>query len=447
MTVLFDEFHGQVNWGDTGYPSRRLSTTFAGVADSLHQKGYRCSALTEPLVAQNIETASAVVIPPPTGRFNSVASKWESAQASLLTGEEIAGVLSYLERGGRLLAFSYRFGDAFTKANLGVLFAALGWYQNDDAVIDLEQFGEIHPLHTIFETKKPEFDQSWALRGVETVAWRPVTSLNMLPNGSGFPIVHSPKSCVRIRLGDHSISHVPGAICVAGHFGLGKYILLGGPHAFEATSLGFLDAASNRQFLGNLLDWLFSAQDPAAEDASPRERSSKSSLGASAQPREQLRTLWGRACNASANKEKGEYLVDFVQSFLLSAGIFKPLRRSSWSLDREAEIDLVFECTSSKPLWTACRGLIPVECKNWINTVGSPEISRFAEKVERTSSKIGLFAARNYSEAAWSAVSKSRLMRSTIIGLLDEADFTSYLNGEAEVVDVVEASIVRSVLT
>ena len=447
MEVLFDEWHGQTNWGETGYPPLQINTTFAGVVNCLNQKGYRCSALKGPMVAQNIENASAVVIPSPVGRFNPVTSEWDPDKTSLLTGEEIAGVLSYLEKGGRLLAFSYRFGDAFTKANLGVLFAALGWYQYDDAVINLGKFGKVHPLHTTFETRESEFDQKWAFQGVDTVAWRPVTSLSLLPNGIGFPVVHSPESCVRIGLVDHSISHSSGAICGAGHFGLGKYLLFGGPHAFETESLGFLRSASNSRFLINVLDWLFSAQEPLPEGAGTRERSLKSSPGSNILSREQLRVLWNRASSASTTKEKGECLVDFVQKFLANSGIFKPLVRSSWSIDREAEIDLVFECTSSKPLWSACRGLVPVECKNWMNTVGSPEISRFAEKVDRTSSKIGLFAARKYSEAAWSAVSKSRLLRSTVIGLLDESDFESYLTGEAEAVDVVEASIVRSVLT
>ncbi len=35
MKVLFDEGHGQVNWAQTGYPAKRLSTTFAGVGDRL----------------------------------------------------------------------------------------------------------------------------------------------------------------------------------------------------------------------------------------------------------------------------------------------------------------------------------------------------------------------------------------------------------------------------
>ncbi|MFC2146575.1 hypothetical protein ACFLRT_04350 [Acidobacteriota bacterium] len=33
--IFFDEKHGQPNWGETGYPTRQIDTTFAGVASQL----------------------------------------------------------------------------------------------------------------------------------------------------------------------------------------------------------------------------------------------------------------------------------------------------------------------------------------------------------------------------------------------------------------------------
>ena len=139
--ILFDANHGQGNWAQTGFPSRQLDTTFAGMARLLGHKGYQCVSTTEPLTLANIRGAAAVVVPPPTGNLDPATSTWLHSPHTLLSGEEVRSLLSYLEEGGRLIAFSYRWGDAFTKANIGQLFASLGWCQNDDAVIDLASVG------------------------------------------------------------------------------------------------------------------------------------------------------------------------------------------------------------------------------------------------------------------------------------------------------------------
>ena len=275
-----------------------------------------------------------------------------------------------------------------------------------------------------------------------------MTSFDLLPKGTGFPIVQSPVSCMRLRLVDHTISHTTATICAGGYFGAGRYLLLGGSHAFEETNLGFLSRPDNARFLANLFSWLLSDLPPAAERDNLENRTGNppQAVVEGNSYISELKALWDRSCLQSTNDGKGSSFADFVQRFLLASEILRLLSRSSWSFDREAELDLVFECISPKPLWSASRGLIPVECKNWSAGVGSPEISRFADKIERTSGKIGLFAARRFSGPAWAAVSKTRLLHSTIVGLLDDSDFASYLEGKASAVNVIEGSIIRSIL-
>ena len=156
--VLFDTNHGQVNWAQTGFPD----TTFAGIARLLGQRGFHCSTITEPLTLSNIRGAAAIVISPPTGVFDPETSTWLHSPFTLFSGEEVHSILSYLEAGGRLIVFSYRWGDAFTKSNVGQLCASLGWCQNDDAVIDLALVEAMHPLLTTFKTEASDFKQPWA---------------------------------------------------------------------------------------------------------------------------------------------------------------------------------------------------------------------------------------------------------------------------------------------
>ena len=51
-------------------------------------------------------------------------------------------------------------------------------------------------------------------------------------------------------------------IAVAGLRGRGRFVLFGGPHAFEMGSYGLLAAHDNARFLQNVLRWLLSDAPP-----------------------------------------------------------------------------------------------------------------------------------------------------------------------------------------
>jgi hypothetical protein len=67
--------------------------------------------------------AKLVIIPTPTGVYCEAKESWLRDSSSLFEPDEICHFLDFLRKGGRLLAFAYRFGDSFTKTNLSQLFA------------------------------------------------------------------------------------------------------------------------------------------------------------------------------------------------------------------------------------------------------------------------------------------------------------------------------------
>ncbi|MFC2146685.1 restriction endonuclease, partial [Acidobacteriota bacterium] len=399
----------------------------------------------------HLKDAFALVIPPPTGSFKMISifgGEWIQDDGSMLTRDEINGILTFLNSGGRLLAFSYRFGDSFSKTNLSELFTGLGWLLNNDAVIDLRFAGKEHPLYTTFETAAEDIMQRWAVEGIKTVRWRPVTTFRRLPNATGQPLVYPPASTASFNLDNHLIAYERNPICVFGEYGAGRYVLIGGPHAFEETEFGFLVLPGNSRLLSNILRWLLDCENSIDSMDTVSKPSKFQKKHHSNRRNCEMKTLWETVCNSKNcdNSYKEESFVNFVSYLLKDTKILRPLARSAWSSDRESELDLVYECISRKPLWARSQGVVPIECKNWSSKVGAPEITRFAEKVDRTGSKIGIFATRKCTKAAWSAVVKSRLRHDTLIGLLNDDDFEAYLKGSTSAETLVEASLVRSIL-
>jgi len=66
-----------------------------------------------------------LVIPPPTGTYDPDSECWVRCPESLYAPDEICEILRFLRAGGRLLAFSYRFGDSFTQTKPRPALAAL----------------------------------------------------------------------------------------------------------------------------------------------------------------------------------------------------------------------------------------------------------------------------------------------------------------------------------
>ena len=144
--ALFDASHGQANWGQTGFPSREMHTNFAGLMEILCRLGCRCVSSDKSTLPNLLTKSRLLVVPPPAGRYDALKQRWRQTDAALFSAAEISHVLSYLYNGGSLLAFAYRFGDAFTQANLADLFGALKCQLNDDAVLDISALRATHPL-------------------------------------------------------------------------------------------------------------------------------------------------------------------------------------------------------------------------------------------------------------------------------------------------------------
>ena len=124
--ALFDDSHGQPHWSQTGFPSRELGTNFSGIAAAFIERGVDCRPCFGERLVDCLRGARVLVMPPPTGTYDPNEERWMAARQSLLTPAEVAAVVQFLDDGGGLLAFGYRFGDSFTASNLNLLFGALG---------------------------------------------------------------------------------------------------------------------------------------------------------------------------------------------------------------------------------------------------------------------------------------------------------------------------------
>lgn len=253
--ALFDASHGQTNWEQTGFPSREMHTNFAGLTEILCRRGFHCRSTGSKSLPAQPATCRLLIIPPPTGRYDARKERWRAERSALFTREEVRAVLGFLQGGGRLLAFGYRFGDSFTQTNLGDLFGPLGCQLNDDAVIDIRALRQTHPLHLHFDTPVGSLPASWARSGVSSVCWRPVATFTLASGATAWPLALSTGGrCLSFDRTLRRICFESLPLAVAGQHGTGRFALVGGPHVFESSSLGLLAMADNTRFLHNILD-------------------------------------------------------------------------------------------------------------------------------------------------------------------------------------------------
>ena len=117
ILALFDAAHGQTNWQQTGFGARLMSTHFAGVAKLLRWHSViPVSANRKPLNLSD-PALRLLVIPPPTGSYDPTEECWRRDPTTLFETDEFQTILRYVHGGGRILAFTYRFGDSFTQIN------------------------------------------------------------------------------------------------------------------------------------------------------------------------------------------------------------------------------------------------------------------------------------------------------------------------------------------
>ena len=317
--ALFDANHGQPNWAQTGFTSRQLDTNFAGVTEQLCRMGFRCQATNGECLATCLRGARLLVIPPPTGRYDSKKERWQQLRTSLFSSDEVRDILAFLREGGRLLAFAYRFGDSFTRTNLGALVAPLGCLLNDDAVIDLHTLHSLPPLQLYLDTHPDALPFSWAAAGVTVVRWRPMATFTLLPGSTARPLaLSSGGSCISFNRTLRQISFESLPIAVAGQHGQGKFVLVGGPHAFETGKLGLLYSANNARLLANVLRWLVSAQDALSGDAGDN-----CSII-------QAQTGFAHELSRINCQGEGERTVRYVENVLRRTGVLRALSQARW---------------------------------------------------------------------------------------------------------------------
>ncbi len=255
--AVFDETHGQLHWGQTGFPPRRMITNFAGLAQVLARHGLRCGSIGETPVAAALAPDSLLVIPPPAGIYDADAECWRRDETSLFTPDEVEGLVSFVRGGGSLLAFSYRFGDAFTRTNLGKLISAFGCELNADVVVDFSRLKATQALAAQFECNAGSLMTPWPATGVRALHWRCMATLGIRPGTRAIPLVLSPSvRCLSYHYGHRQITFQLLPLAVAGTLGAGRFAFFGGPHGFETGPLGLLHAADNLRLLHQLTDWL-----------------------------------------------------------------------------------------------------------------------------------------------------------------------------------------------
>ncbi len=297
-----------------------MHTNFAGVMELLCRLGCTCSSTNGQRLGALLPQATLLVIPPPTGFYNSTEQAWRTQPDCLFTGEEIAEILEFLHGGGRLLAFGYRFGDSFTHSNLGELLSPLGCLLNDDAVIDLRIVRSTHPLDAYFENSRALLPQPWSHDGVATVRWRTMATFTILPGTQAQPLALSAGgSCITYNHTHRRISFASQPIAVAGMHGKGKFALFGGPHVFELGTFGLFSTAGNLHFLHNILRWLLETSAQGIEPApSFHQVTSAYPVDGDYDPTQLDHT------------RNGQRTIAYVERMLVKTGVIKALNRAKW---------------------------------------------------------------------------------------------------------------------
>lgn len=305
--VVLDASHGQDRWAQTGFDARTRTTNFQGLARACEQLGWPTVSTDERPLTDRLPTTRLLVVPPPTGRYDARCEAWRAHASARFTREELARLTDFVRAGGRLLAFSYRFGDSFTHGNLGDLLLPLGCVLNDDAVLDLTRLRAEHPLQAHFETPAELLPLPWSQVGVRSVSWRPMATFRLLPGAPVQPLALSPGGrCLSFDRARRQIEFASQPVAVAGVVGRGRFAAFGGPHAFESGPFGLLEAADNAPFLRQVLRWLLS-DEPLSSPPLPRPASEE----------DVTRLPDGRT-------------VAYVERLLRQTGMLKALSRARW---------------------------------------------------------------------------------------------------------------------
>jgi hypothetical protein len=312
--------HGQRNWAQTGFSSREMQTNFAGVMELLCRLGCVCATTASAPLSNSLSRTRLLVVPTSTGEYNRSRKCWNARSDLLFTGEDIRDVMNFVQDGGRLLAFGYRFGDSFTRSNLRELFSPLGCLLNDDAVLDLQLLRATYPLDAYFDTPGNELPLQWSGTAVTTVRWRTTATFTILPGAKVVPLALSAGGkCISFDRSLRRISFASLPVAVAGQLGRGRFALFGGPHVFETGTYGLLTSHDNARFLQNVLRWLLDDGPPGLE------------------PKPTVHHALGNfffnrhlEVEREVQAQRDQHTIAYVERILRQTGIIKALDRPYW---------------------------------------------------------------------------------------------------------------------
>lgn len=155
---------------------------------------------------------------------------------------------------------------------------------------------------------------------VETVRWRTMATFSILPGASVQPLALSAGGrCISFNRSLRRISFSSLPVAVAGTQGRGRFVLCGGPHAFETGFYGLLASQDNAQFLQNIVRWLMSEGDPG--------------LHLSSTPQLSLGTFFFNnrlEIEHAVEGEEDQQTISYVENMLRKTGILKALNRPKW---------------------------------------------------------------------------------------------------------------------
>jgi hypothetical protein len=144
-----------------------------------------------------------------------------------------------------------------------------------------------------------------------------MATFSFMPGGAAWPLVFSTGGrCLSFNRTLRQISFERLPIAVAGMHGAGRFVLFGGPHAFEVGTFGLLTAADNRRFLQNVLSWFLS--DRPGEDYVPAELLGNPDAG------------YGHELTRLECRGEGERTIASVERVLRRNGVLRALSRAKW---------------------------------------------------------------------------------------------------------------------
>jgi hypothetical protein len=125
--------------------------------------------------------------------------------------------------------------------------------------------------------------------------------------------------CISFNRSLRRISFSSLPIAVAGTQGRGRFVLCGGPHAFETGAYGLLGSHDNARFLQNIVRWLTDEGDPGLT----LQPSTHHSLGTFFF-NDRLEIEHG------VEAQKDQQTIAYVERVLRRTGILKALNRPKW---------------------------------------------------------------------------------------------------------------------